>query len=86
MKKFVVVAFDPEDWIIVIYVATLASFSFNVYLSCQAHIASLKADEIFPVILDKYADFTNIFLPDLATKLLEYTGIKDYVIDLISSN
>lgn len=43
----------------------------------------MKVKEVFTAISPKYANFTDIFCPDLMAKLLEHTRINDYVIELI---
>ena len=37
-------------------------------------------------VLVKYADFTDIFSLNLASKLLEHTGINDHAIKLVNAN
>lgn len=37
------------------------------------------------VIPSKYADFANVFFPDLAAELLEHTEINNHAIKLIDS-
>lgn len=85
MKEFAAATFDPNDETFVVYVATLASFSSNIDSSRWAQIVSLKANEAPTVVLFEYADFADIFLLDLATKLLEYTGINNHSINLVDS-
>ena len=54
-----------------------------MHSSEKAQIAHLKADEAPNKILNKYANFTDIFLPKLAAKLLEYMRINNHAIELI---
>ncbi len=49
----------------------------------MAQIARLKADETFAKVLSKYADFADVFIPNLTTKLLKYTRINNYTIELV---
>ncbi len=51
--------------------------------SRRAQIAHLKADETSTKVPSEYADFANVFLPKLAAKLLEHTGINDHAIELV---
>ena len=34
----------------------------------------------------EYANFANVFSPDLASELSEHTGINDYAIELVDAN
>lgn len=45
---------------------------------------SLKNDKISIAALSEYADFANIFSPDLAFKLPEHTKINNNAINLIN--
>ena len=38
------------------------------------------------IVSTKYADFVDVFSPDLASKLLKHTGINDYAIRLVNAN
>ena len=51
--------------------------------SCKPQIASLIAKEALTNIFNKYADFADVFSPDLTYKLSKHTGINDYAIKLI---
>lgn len=84
-KEFITTAVDRKNETVIIHIATLAHSSSNVHSSRRAYIVSLKANKIFITILNEYADFTDVFLPDLADELLEYTRINDHVIHLIDS-
>ncbi len=54
-----------------------------MYPSRRAQITHLKVDEAPTKIPSEYADFANVFLPKLATELLEHTGINNYAIELV---
>ncbi len=83
-KEFVVAALDPEYEAFIVYVAALSVDSVDeVHPSRKAQIAHLKADEALTKISSKYADFADVFLPKLAAKLPEHTGINDYAIELV---
>ncbi len=43
----------------------------------------MKADEAVIKVPNMYADFADIFLPELAAKLPKYMGINDYTIELV---
>ena len=88
-KKFAAAALDPKHKTFVVHVAffsfvILPSFSLlNVYPSCRPQIAGLIAKEALTKVPAKYFDFANIFSPDLASKLLEHTGINNHTIKLV---
>lgn len=42
----------------------------------------LKAEEAPTIIPTKYSDYTDVFLPKLTIKLLEYIGINNHIIKL----
>lgn len=83
-KEFAATALDPENETFVIYIATLTSSSSDVHHSCRVQVVFLKTDEALTAILNKYIDFVDVFLPDLAAELLEYIGINDHAISLIN--
>lgn len=78
---FATAAFDLEDKIFVVYIAAIASFRFNVHLSCKAQIVSLKINVAFTAFLTEYTDFINISLLDQIAKLSKHTRINNYAID-----
>ncbi len=51
----------------------------------KAQIAYLKVDKAPSKVLDKYADFADVFSPKLATELPEHTGINDHAIKLVDN-
>ena len=51
----------------------------------KAKIANWKANEVSIEVSSKYADFVDIFLPKLATKLSKYMSINNYIIELIDN-
>lgn len=85
-KCFVTAILDPDYNIFVVYVAFFASFDLDLEVnpSYKTQIAFLKINEIPISIFFKYADFTDVFSKDLATKLPEYTGINNHVIKLVA--
>ena len=56
--------------------------SFDVYPSRRPQISGLIAKKASTKVLVEYSDFVDIFSPDLAIKLPEYTKISTHVIDL----
>ena len=54
----------------------------GVYLSRKPQRAGLIAEETLTKVPVKYANFANVFSPDLAFKLPKHAGINDYPIDL----
>ena len=84
-KTFVVYIISLSFIVSLSFIASLsfvASFSpilldIDVYSFRRPQITGLIAKEIFIKVLVKYADFANIFFPDLASKLLKYTWTKN---------
>ena len=90
-KEFAATALNPEHETYVVPVASLSSTplaslrltSLNVYPPRRPQISDLIAKEAPTKVSTEYSDFTNVFFPDLASKLPEYTGINDYAIELV---
>lgn len=61
----------------------LTSSDFNMYPFYKAQIAYLIQDKASVVIPSKYANFADIFSPNLTAKLLKYTGMKNDLVDLV---
>ena len=51
----------------------------------MAQIAHLKVNKVSTKVSSKYTDFTDVFLPKLVIKLLEYIKINDYAIKLVDN-
>lgn len=85
IKKFVVVVFDLDNKIFVVYIVLYTSFDLGleVHPFYKTRIASLKADKTLISVLSKYTAFVNIFSKDLVVKLLKYIRINNYTINLI---
>lgn len=84
---FIATALNPENKIFVIHIALLSSTlltNSDVYLSRKFQITSLIAKEISTKMVAQYANFTDIFFPNLASKLSKYIEINDQVIELIN--
>ena len=86
-KEFAAAVFDLGHETFVIYVAFLESPSQegDVHLFCRAQIAALVANEAPTSILTKYSDFADVFSPELASELPEYTRINDHAIKLVDN-
>lgn len=48
-----------------------------------AQVATLYQDKALIKMFTEYVDFADVFLPNLAIKLLENTSIKEHAIELI---
>ena len=84
MKEFTVAALDPEYETFVIHIAALSlDPGDEVHPSRKAQIAHLKADGVFTKVLSKYADFVDLFSPELAAKLFKHTRINNHAIELV---
>lgn len=53
------------------------------HLSYKAQLALLIVNKASIAILSEYFDYTDMFSPEFNTKLVKYTGINDYPIDLV---
>ena len=83
-KEFAAAALDPEHKTYVVYVASLSSTPLaflNIYPFWEPWISGLIAEKTPTKVPTKYSDFTDIFSPDLATKLPKYTEINTNAID-----
>ena len=49
----------------------------------NAQIAHLKADEVPAEVPNKYANFADIFSPQLSVEFLKHTRINDHIIELV---
>ena len=81
-KEFVAVALNKKDKIFVVYIVALSVDS-NVYAFQRAQISSLDIEKV--TIPSKYADYTDVFPPNSAAKLIKYSGINNYTINLIDN-
>ena len=68
----------------IIPVASLSSTPLDIHPSRRPQISGLIAEEAFTKVSDKYANFADVFSPDLAAKLPEHTGINDHAIKLVN--
>ena len=75
---------NEEDETFVVHIAAISIKTVsNVHLSQQAQITSLEVKEI--IIFFENADYTNIFWPNSATELPNYTNINDHPINRIDN-
>ena len=77
---------DQNHKAFIIYIAAFnISFDISdqVHLSRKVQITHLKADKILTEVLNKYADFIDIFLQRLVTKLPKLTSINNHTIKLV---
>ena len=82
-KEFAIAVLDENSKTFVVHVASLSSTALNVYPSRRPQISGLIAKEAPTKVFDKYANFADVFSPDLAVKLPEHTGINDHTIELV---
>lgn len=79
-KEFITATFDPKDEIFIVHVAAYISSSSDVNHICPAGIIFFKGDKIPTVVCSKYANFVDVFSPNLAAKLSWHTEINDCII------
>ena len=82
-KEFASAALDSEHDTYVVHVASLSSTPLDVHLSRRPQISGLIAKKTPTKVPNKYTDFADVFSPDLASELPEYTGINDHTIKLV---
>ncbi len=56
-----------------------------MYLSQRTQITHLKIDKVPIKILNKYADFADVFLPMLAIEFSKHTSINNHAIELVNN-
>ena len=78
-KEFAAAALDPEHETFVVYIASLSS----TLLDVRPQISSLIAKEAPSKVLAEYADFADVFFPDLVSEVLKHTRINDHAIELV---
>ena len=90
-KEFAAAALDPESETFVVHVASLSSdaspssspLELDVHPSRRPQVSGLIAEEAPTTVSAEYSDFADVFSPDLASELLEHTGINDHAIELV---
>ena len=84
-KEFAAAALDPEHKTFVVHIAALSvDPGDQIHPSKRAQIAYLKANEAPFKVLNKYADFVDIFSSKLAVELSKHMRINDYTIKLMN--
>ena len=91
-KKFAAVALDPQYEIFVVYIASLNSVAFfsftpldaDIHLFYSNKIADLIAEKALTKVLAQYANFTNVFSLDLASKLPKNNRINNSTIKQVN--
>lgn len=83
-KKFVAVALNSYDETFIVSVVFLISSNpgLKIYPFYRIQITSFKTYEASIIIFFKYTNFVDIFAKNSATKLLDYTKINHYTVDL----
>ena len=90
-KEFAAVALDLESETFIVHVTSLSSdalsssspLNFDVHPFCRPQVSSLIGEKAPTKVFAEYLDFADVFSPDLAFKLPEYTGINDHAIELV---
>ena len=89
--EFAIVALDSEYETYIVHINSVSSIVLpsssllDVYLSRRLWIAGLIVEKASTKIFDKYSNFADVFFPDLASKLSEYTKINDHAIKPVHS-
>ena len=90
-KEFAAVALDLESETFVVHVASFSSdvspssssLKLNVHPSRRLQVSGLIAEGAPTKVPAEYLEFADVFFPDLASELSEYTGINDHAIKLV---
>ena len=90
-KEFIAATLVPESGIFVVHVASLSSnaspsfspIELDVHPSCRPQVSGLIAEEASMKVSAEYSNFADVFSPDLASELSEYTGINNHAIELV---
>ena len=85
---------DPEHETYVVHVGSVCSdaspssspLNLDVHTSRKPQISGVIAKEAPTKVPVEYADFVNMFSPDLVSELLDHTGINDHSIELVDAN
>ena len=88
-KEFAAAVLNPEHETYVVHVASLSStplVALDVHHSRRPQISGLIAEEAPTKVPTEYADFVDVFSPDLASELPDHTGINDHSIELVNAN
>lgn len=83
-KKVVIIAYNQDDETFEVYIVSFTNR--YVHSFCRVEIAFLIQNNSRTTVLSKYTNFANVFTPNLATKLPEYTRVNDHPINLVESH
>ena len=81
--EFAKIALDENSETFVVHVAALNNLELAIPPSKAPLLAALQQDKASTEILPEYADYADIFSPDLAMELPGYTGMNEYAIELV---
>lgn len=85
-KEFAAAILGKNNEAFVVHVASLAvGIEMTIQPSQMAEIASLITHKTPIIVFVEYSDFADIFLPESAAELPEYTRINDHSIELIDN-
>ena len=92
-KEFAAAALDLEHETYLVHVASLSSTLFasfepillNIHAFQRPQISGLIVKKAPMMVPAKYSDFADVFSPDLASELLEYSKINNNAIKLVES-
>ena len=86
-KEFAVAVLDLEHETFVVHVTSLSSnpLDADVHPSCRPQIAGLIVKKAPIKVLVEYADFADVFSPDLASELPKHTWMNDYPTGLVDN-
>lgn len=73
---------DENSKTFIVYVTALEALEPHIHLSQALLLAALQKDKALTKIPPEYADYVNVFSPDLAIELPKSTGMNKYVIKL----
>ena len=89
-KEVAAATLDLEHETYVVHVRSVSSIAspssspLDVHPTRRPQIAGLIVKKAFTKVPIEYANFADVFSPDLASKLSEYTGINDHAIELVN--
>lgn len=85
-KEFATITFDLKYKAFEIHIAALSvNLDDKMHPLMEVKIAHMKVDETLVKVLSKYVDFVDVFSLKLIAKLLKYTKINDYAIQLVNN-
>lgn len=84
--EFAKAALDKNFETFIVHVAALEvpKLAMVIHSFRASLLAALKQNKVPTKILPEYADYADVFFPDLAIKFPENTGINEHVIELVN--